>query len=109
MKKLEKLFAGRTLTAELGKAGTYNHQSMVISASEQNGTHVFKITKYSNRGHESEQTIVLENVLNTMKAFNPKATAWKVSKKPKAVKAPKVKAVKKAEPVVMAAVKKGRA
>jgi hypothetical protein len=106
MKKLEKLFEGRSLTAELGKVGTYNHQSMVISASEQNGTHIFKITKYSNRGHESEQTIVLENVLSAMKAFNSKASAWKVSRKPKAVKPAKVKA-EKVTPVAVV-IKKGR-
>lgn len=106
MKKLEKLFEGRTLTADKGKVGTYNYQSMVISATNKAGTYVFKTTLYSNRGHESDETIVLENVLTAMKTFNPKASAWKVSRKPKAVKPAKVKAEKVAP--VAVAIKKGR-
>lgn len=108
MKKLEKLFEGRTLTAEQGKAGTYNHQRMTVIATNKAGTYVFKTTLYSNRGHESDETIVLETVLNAMKAFAPKSSQWKVSRKPKAVKPPKVKATQETPKAEIVVIKKGR-
>lgn len=104
MKKLLKLYEERTLSAEIGKVGAYNYQRMVISATETNGTHVFKITRYSNRGYEADTTNELESVLEAMKAFTPKAAAWKVSRKPKAIKPANVK-VEKVAPVVSANVK----
>lgn len=108
MKKLEKLFEERTLICDKGKLGTRNHERMVISASKNaQGDYTFKIAQIGGiSGSQSETTIVLANVKAAMLAFNPKATAWKVSKKPKAVKAPKVKA-EKAAPVAVA-IKKGR-
>jgi len=107
MKKLEKLFDGRVLTCDKGKVGTRSHERMVISASQNaQGDYTFKIATIGGSGNTAETTIVLENVLTTMKAFNPKATAWKVSRKPKAVKSPKAKA-EKGEPVAVA-IKKGR-
>lgn len=106
MKKTLKLYEGRTLTADVGKIGAYNHQRMVISASEKNGGHIFRITRYSSRGHESDMTDSLETVIATMKAFAPRASAWKVSRKEKAAKPAKVKATK--EVAQAAAIKKGR-
>lgn len=106
MKKLEKLFEGRTITSDKGKVGTRSHERMVISASQNAlGDYTFKIATIGGiSGSQSETTIGLENVLTAMKAFNPKASAWKVSRKPKAVKVAKVKA-EKAVPVAVAKVK----
>jgi hypothetical protein len=108
MKKLEKLFEERTLICDKGKEGTRNHERMVISASKNTqGDYVFKIAQIGGiSGSQAETTIVLANVKAAMLAFNPKASAWKVSRKPKAVKPAKVKA-EKVTPVAVV-IKKGR-
>lgn len=109
MKKLEKLYEGRSLSASIGKLHSYNYKQMTVSASQHGDAWMFTTIVQSHSGHDKDITGDLRGVLEAMKAFAPKAASWKVSKKPKAVKVAKAKvSAQSAEQVASVAIRKGR-
>lgn len=87
MKKLERLYEGRSLTAIRGKT----LEMATVRGYENNGVWVFVMEKNGRSGRESSMTTELREVMEFIKAFAP-VTNWKLSKliKPKREKKAKI-------------------
>lgn len=114
MKKLEKVYEGRTLTCSTGKAGTQDFKQLAISAREQeDGSFVFAMVKTTGIIRMTTETKEVARVLREMRAYAPKQSDWKVSRKVKeAADETKVKSGKaeaaKPERIETVAIRKGR-
>lgn len=99
MKKLEKVYEGKALVAKTGKKGTQDFRQLAIEGQQQGDSFVFSLVKTIGIIHMTIETKEVARVLSEMRAFAPKQTDWRISKKKLATDDSKAKAIK-AEAIV---------